>query len=190
MRVILLTACVFSLFAFGCAKVRVEAPKEAFKVDISMRLDIYQHVAKDIDVIEDIVSGGAKKAGMPDAKSSLGFFSGTAYAQEALSPEVERAVYRRRDRNAELARLEVSGVVGENSRGLVEMRSAARPDVSALVDAENSDRMIIYNAIASKNSTSLEEVQKLYARRLQSDAPPGTPIETGDPAGGNVWKVK
>ncbi len=46
---------------FGCARVRVEAPKEAIKLDISMRLDIYQHVTKDIDAIEDIVSGGSSK---------------------------------------------------------------------------------------------------------------------------------
>jgi len=31
----------------GCAKVQVQAPKEPIKVDISMRLDVYQHVEKD-----------------------------------------------------------------------------------------------------------------------------------------------
>ena len=59
------------LFAVGCAKVRVEAPKEAFKVDISMRLDIYQHVGKDIDSIENIVSGAAQKQSAPGAKNLL-----------------------------------------------------------------------------------------------------------------------
>ncbi|MDP2911312.1 MAG: hypothetical protein Q8N76_03140, partial [Candidatus Omnitrophota bacterium] len=51
-----------ALVAFlGCARVRVEAPKDPIKLDISMRLDIYQHVAKDIDAIEGIVSGNETK---------------------------------------------------------------------------------------------------------------------------------
>ncbi len=48
---------VMVIFALGCARVRVETPKEGIKVDISMRLDIYQHVSKDIDDIESMVSG-------------------------------------------------------------------------------------------------------------------------------------
>ena len=44
-------ACCAVVIGLGCARVRVEAPKEAIKVDISMRLDVYQHVQKDIDEI-------------------------------------------------------------------------------------------------------------------------------------------
>jgi uncharacterized protein YdbL (DUF1318 family) len=46
------------------------------------------------------------------------------------------------------------------------------------VNAENSDRMTIYQSVAKKNGSSVEEVQSLYAKRLQADAPAGTPIET------------
>ena len=38
---LLILAIIISL---GCAKVQVQAPKEPIKVDISMRLDIYQHI--------------------------------------------------------------------------------------------------------------------------------------------------
>ena len=49
---------VLTMFlSIGCATVRMKAPKEPIKVDISMRLDIYQHVQKDIEAIENIVSG-------------------------------------------------------------------------------------------------------------------------------------
>ncbi|MDD5729736.1 MAG: hypothetical protein PHN57_01210, partial [Candidatus Omnitrophica bacterium] len=64
MNFIMVAASV--ILVLGCARVRVEAPKEPIKVDISMRLDIYQHVTKDINDIENIVTGSEgkdKKAG-------------------------------------------------------------------------------------------------------------------------------
>jgi len=154
---------------FGCARVRVEAPKEAIKLDISMRLDIYQHVAKDIDAIEDIVSGAAEKK--PGAKqgSMLDILVPEAYAQEGLSPEVEQAAYSRRDRKPQLAALEESGVAIENNLGLVEIKGGADSSARALVDAENNDRMIIYRAIAAKNGISIQEVQEMYAKKLQEN---------------------
>ncbi len=175
--------------ALGCARVRVEAPKEPIKVDVSMRLDIYQHVAKDIDDIESIVTGGsAAPAKTGNAGSSLlDPFLSLAYAQESLSAAVEAAALRRRDRNAELRSWQGQGVVGERVDGLVEIREGAQatPQLSELIMAENSDRQAIYQAIAEKNGTSVSEVQKLYAQRLQADAPAGTPLQTGD-----TWKSK
>ena len=171
----------------GCARVRVEAPKEAIKVDISMRLDIYQHVEKDINDIESLVSGPAAAA---DKSSWLDGLCVAAYAQEALSPEVEQAALRRRDRKPQLAAAQQAQVIGENKSGLVEVRSAADAAARQLVTDENNDRMIIYRAVAAKNGTSVAQVQALYARRLQSDAPAGTPLETIEGAGAGQWMIK
>jgi uncharacterized protein YdbL (DUF1318 family) len=177
----IIVCCVIML---GCARVRVEAPKDPIKVDISMRLDIYQHVEKDIDAIENIVSG-AKDAAQPAKKQgSFNWLMSCAYAQDALSPEVEQAALRRKDRYQEVVSLEAQGVIGENRSGLLEVRGQGG-SAAALAQAENSDRMIIYNSVAQKNGTSVAEVQKLYAKRLQQDAPAGTPVETD--AG---WKIK
>jgi len=174
---------------FGCARIRVEAPKESIKLDISMRLDIYQHVAKDIDVIEDIVNEPVKgKQG-----SKLDLFIKDAYAQEPLSPEVEQAAYNRRDRNPILDTWEEKGVIGENKLGLVEVRDPRRADssVNSLINRENSDRIIIYNAIAIKNNISFEEVQKMYAKKLQDRVNSGTPMEILNEATGQYeWKIK
>lgn len=183
------------LFSLGCARVQVHAPKEPIKVDISMRLDIYQHIEKDIDAIENIVSGsGSKAKDQPSGKQSLlDYIFKNAYAQEGLSPEVEQAALRRRDRKAQLSQWQAKGVIGENQAGLVEIRSAAaaNPALEALVKAEDEDRMIIYRSIAKKNNSSLEEVQKIYAQRLRNDAPSGTPIEAPDDATGIMaWKIK
>lgn len=176
------------LFGLGCAKVQVQAPKEPIKVDISMRLDIYQHIEKDIDAIEDIVSGPAS-----GKRSFLDNIFENAYAQEGLSPEVGQAALRRRDRKTELMDWEAKGVIGEKKSGLVEIRNPAMANggVEKLVQGENNDRMVIYNSVANKNNSSVEEVQKIYAQRLQNDAPAGTPLETVNADTGAVeWKKK
>jgi uncharacterized protein YdbL (DUF1318 family) len=182
------------LLCFGCARVRVEAPKEPIKVDISMRLDIYQHIEKDIDAIENIVSG-AKDKSKPVAGEERSFllgFVGVAYAEE-VGPEVEAAALRRKDRIAELISWEQRGIVGENKLGLVEVRSLdnAKDAVNSIVQDENRDRMVIYRALANKNNVPVEDIQKLYAKRLQSDAPAGTPIEIVDgTTGRSSWQMK
>jgi len=152
---------------FGCARVRVEAPKEAIKLDISMRLDIYQHVAKDIDAIEDIVSGNTPKPAPGKKGSMMDVLVTEAYAQDSFGPEVEQAAYSRRDRKPQLDSLETSGTVAENKLGMVEIKGSADSSVKTLVEAENADRMVIYKAIAAKNGISIEEVQQMYAKKIQ-----------------------
>jgi uncharacterized protein YdbL (DUF1318 family) len=63
--------------------------------------------------------------------------------------------------------------------------------VKELIGAENKDRMVIYKALAAKNNTSLEGIQKVYAQRLQDDAPSGTPVEVLSEASNSYkWKVR
>lgn len=182
------------VITFGCARLSVQGPKEPIKVDITMRLDVYQHVENDIDAIEGIVSGAKDKAKPSDKHSFLSNFISLAYAEEArMNPEVEQAALRRRDRANELYSLEAKGIAGENKSGMVEARDAlqATGEVKKLIDAENSDRSIIYNAVAAKNSTSVDEIQKIYAKRLQNDAPAGAPLEVLNSVSGSYeWKVK
>lgn len=186
------------IFAFcilqfiGCARVRVEAPKEPIRVDVSMRLDIYQHIQKDIDDIESIVSGTKEEAKPKNSQSQINYFLDLAYAQDDLGPEVEQAALRRKDRRLELISWQQKGIIGENHLGLVELVNKQGESRSEeLVRSENSDRMIIYQVVAKKNSSSIEEVQRLYAQRLQSDAPSGVPIEViNATTGRSEWKTK
>lgn len=161
--------------AVGCASVQVKAPKEPIKVDISMRLDIYQHVQEDIDAIEDIVSGSA------GGHSMLDIMVGTAYAQD-LSDELKEAALRRKARYDRLMSLEAAGVIGENRSGLVTVRAPGDGSERAIAAEENSDRMIIYKGIAAKNGVPVSEIQNIYAERLQASAPSGTPIEADNGA--------
>lgn len=165
-----------SALGFGCARVEVQAPKEPIKMDISMRLDVYQHVVKDIDEIENIVAGN------PAQHALASFLVQTAYAAD-LDPAVEAAALRRRDRKAQVEAWLSQGAVGEDNRGLLAVRGTA--DAQA-VAAENADRSLIYEALAKKNGTSVPEIQKVYAERLRNDAPSGAPVQTPDGA----WTVK
>lgn len=194
MRKIFLLVFGIMILSLGCARVRVEAPKEPIKLDISMRLDIYQHVEKDIDDIENMVSGGSSKQALPNKNgSSLRFFVKEAYAEEGLNPEVEKAVLSRKNRRAELVSYEEKGIIGENKNGLVEIRNpeSAQAPVYDMINLENADRMVIYGEIAKKNNISIEEVQKLYAERLQRDANQGTHIQAINSSTGQYeWQVK
>src|SRR5216684_1205923 len=86
----------------GCARVNMVAPKEAIKLDVSMRLDVYQHVAKDIDNIEVMVSGSQKKTVSQNHQSLLEYFIADAYAEDDLGPGVQAAVASRKNRRPEL----------------------------------------------------------------------------------------
>lgn len=177
----------------GCARVRVEAPKEPIKVDVSMRIDVYQHVQKDIDAIEDIVSGSSKEKVASDQHSRFKFFVGVAYAQEELNPSVQEAALRRKERLTDLYLLMKQGIIGENKAGLVEIVDESRADapMKSLVADENSDRMVIYKELAQKNNASVDDIQKVYTSRLQNDAPPGTLIEIYNNASSSYeWKKK
>lgn len=194
MKRIMIYALIAAAIGFGCARVNVGGSKEPIKLDIAMRLDIYQHVQKDIDSIENIVAGNktqpAKKAGN---QSFLNCLLSSAYAQEGLTPDVEQAALRRKDRLDILSSWEAKAVVGENKAGLVEIRSAGLADssVDGLVKAENADRMLIYRSLAGKYGETLEQIQKVYAEKLADQAPSGTPIETlNSSTGSSEWKVK
>ena len=162
---------IATLILVGCAHVQVDAPKDPIKMDISMRLDVYQHVVKDIDDIENLVSGEKSSA----AKKLSDIIIPPAHADD-LDPAVRDAALRRKDRLAQLSALESSGTVGESKSALLTPKGAGAPN--DLISQENDDRLIIYRSIATQNGTALEEVQKLYAQRLQANAPSGTPIET------------
>jgi len=181
------------VFCLGCARVRVEGSKEPIKVDISMRLDVYQHVQKDINAIEDIVSGSGNNTTPADKQSMLDYFVSSAYAQEELDPQVEQAALRRKARREEIASWQQKRVLGEDKAGLLQIRvpEASNAALEQLVAAENADRMTIYNALAKKNQTSVQSIQELYAERLQRDAPAGTPIEVVNAASGTYeWMLK
>ncbi len=76
------------------------------------------------------------------------------------------------------------GLVGEQVNGLVGAVSAS-PDVAALVDSTNAERMARYQAIASKNGTDVAKVQAVAGQKLIEQTPAGEYVQG---AGGWVKK--
>jgi uncharacterized protein YdbL (DUF1318 family) len=173
---IIAVVCV-TFLSVGCASVEVKAPKDPIKVDISMRLDVYQHVEKDIDSIENSISGSDKSAGK---QSWLHGLVKDAYAEEGFGPEVDSASEARKSRRGKIMDLLSSGVAGEGADGMLEVIGVASAKDRDVVIAENNDRMTIYKAIARKNGTSIKDVSRLYSKRLQKDAPGGAMIQSSD----------
>lgn len=177
-------------FLLGCARVNLTA-KEPIKLDVTMRLDIYQHVAQDADEIENMISApAAEKRAASDKTSWLMFGVQEVYAQEdgSYPADVQAAIDARKDRRQILLAWESKGVIGENAAGFAEVRDPAAADSSVFsyVSAENADRQIIYEYVARKNGTESSETGKVFAKRIQVDVPGGTPIQSSD---GN-WIIK
>ena len=71
-------------------------------------------------------------------------------------------------RAPEILKLKSQGLIGENSRGYLEIRGGGGGNAADLVKAENMDRQMVYNAIAAKTGGSLEQVgQRAAAKRAE-----------------------
>lgn len=121
-----------SLTSCSNFKVDVNSP-EPIKVDVSMRLDVYQYKGDE--------------PGKPDA---------------ALV-SYEEAVERQRNRMAEIQRLKDNRFVAEDHRGMLHLRQKPAGDwgeyVERTVNAENEDRTLLMRKVAKDSNKPLHEVQ-------------------------------
>lgn len=78
------------------------------------------------------------------------------------------------------------GLVGERPDGLLGIVSTATPDVQALVNNTNTERLSKYQGVAAKNGTPLEQVQALAGKKLIENTASGHFIMN---AGGG-WQKK
>jgi hypothetical protein len=132
-RISLLSAGLLMLLA-GCQafKVNLSSP-EPIKVDVSMRLDVYQY------------------KGDEPGKT------------DAAQVTYEEAVERQRNRMSEIQLLKNNRFVGEDHRGLLNLREKPAGDwgdyVERTVNAENEDRTILMRRTAKDSNRALHEVQ-------------------------------
>lgn len=76
-------------------------------------------------------------------------------------------------------------VVGENNRGLIEVRGNAA-DAAAVVAEENRDREAVYALIAKETGATADAVGRARAKQIAAKAPAGIWVQ--DEAG--RWKKK
>ena len=90
-------------------------------------------------------------------------YRGDEPADKEASKAFDEANTRMRNRMAELFNFKANDLVGENHRGLLEIREVPAgkwgEDVKKQVAAENEDRMLLMRHKAKESSRSLQEVQ-------------------------------
>ena len=106
---------------------------------------------------------------------------------EITNPAIRKIIDSRSARYNELRRYLDQGVLGENNKGLLEVRNLealtdlkARADVQRLVKAENADRQELYKEIAAAKNVDLAQlpkIQETYAATLRQNAKPGDWIQ-------------
>lgn len=164
---LLCLACIV-LGACALPPVKLETA-EPLKVDISMRLDIYQH-------------GGEGAEAEPET---------AAADQEATEPDVET---RRRNRMSEIQTLKNSRLVGENRLGLLEILSQPPGSygeyVRETVAAENRDRSLLMQRMAQQEGIPIEDVRQRQATLFRNSSFQGEWIEVRDGEQSYRWKQK
>ncbi len=152
------------LFA-GCANPSINlATKEPIKVDIDVRLDVYQHE-------------GAK----PEAKTA-----------DSPTEPLDRDT-KRRARMGEVQTFKNSRLIGEAHTGLLSVRSQPPGEygeyVAKTVEAENADRLELMAEMAKQEATSIEAIQSRQAKLFRERAFNGEWVEVEE-GGGLKWAQK
>jgi len=162
---LIFTAGVILLLA-GCSGPSVNlATTEPIKVDINVRLDVYQHEAP-----------GAKKD------------------QGAPEPVTVDPLAARRNRAAEIQNFKNSRLIGEGRDGLLVVLSQPSGDYGdylvKTVTAENRDRMQIMKELAESQKRPLPEVQAAQAEVWRARSFGGEYIEIPQEDGSFQWTQK
>ena len=79
--------------------------------------------------------------------------------------------------------------IGENNKGLLEARTAdgsLSDSVKKVVDAENADRRLVFQAIAGKQNIPVESVAQRMGARMAERSAEGTWVQDG----AGKWTVK
>jgi uncharacterized protein len=79
---------------------------------------------------------------------------------------------RMEQRIGQIDALKSSGAVGENNRGLLEVRDGGG-DATAVVAAENGDREMVYAELARKTGSTAEQVGRARARQIANNSATG-----------------
>lgn len=177
-----LLAC-FLFLCLSCARVDVQTSKP-IQLDINMRVDVYQHVVKEVDSIEDQIYGDDG-----NKVNRIFGFSNCAYAADYNENELEEVVNRRKARGGLIEQLMDTGAIGENREAFLEERSGLDSSMQRIVVEENQDRAKMYAILARKNGVSISDIKKVVFQDHYNRARSGWWFEVND-NGRYVWRKK
>jgi uncharacterized protein len=87
--------------------------------------------------------------------------------------DVANAKQRMNARQDAIAALKDRGVLGENNRGFVEPRGTLSADENSNVASENSDRGILYAAVASQTGGTPDQAGRVRAKKIAENSRSG-----------------
>ena len=96
---------------------------------------------------------------------------------------------RRPGRSDQIKASKSAQLIGENNKGLLEARTAdgsLSDSVKKVVDAENADRRLVFQAIAGKQNIPVESVAQRMGARMAERSAEGTWVQDG----AGKWTVK
>lgn len=157
---------LMALAVAGCKSIPIDVgTSEAVKVDINMKVDVYQHAD-------------------PNAGKKV------AISQ----PPPADVAKSRRNRMAEIQVLKNSRLVGESHAGYLEVRTLPPGEygdyVRATVDAENADRARLIEKLAKEKGIPVADAEKQQAELFRKNAFRSEWIEVPDAEGKFAWKQK
>lgn len=161
-------ATAVAVFA-GCALPSINlATEQPLKVDINMRLDVYQH--------DD-----------PNAAP-------TTASQTAPNPDSPVPQASRENREADIQVFKNSRLIGESRDGLLVVLEEPPGDYGSFlrrtVQLENDDRLADMKALAEKEKRPLPEIRKTKAALWYNRSFTGEWVEVEQPGGGYKWIQK
>lgn len=90
--------------------------------------------------------------------------------------EVSDAKQRIQARQSEVATLKSSGTLGENNRGLLEVRDNAA-GADKVASDENRDREVLYAVVAKRSGSTPDAVGRARAKELAQSSKPGVWVQ-------------
>jgi uncharacterized protein YdbL (DUF1318 family) len=149
----------------GCNSIPIDVgTSQPVKVDIAMKVDVYQHAD-------------------PNAGKKV-----------IVQPPPTDVAKSRRSRMAEIQILKNSRIVGENHAGYLEVRNSPPGEygdyVRGTVDAENADRARLIEKLAKEKGLSVAETERQQAELFRKNAFAGEWIEVPDADGKFAWEQK
>ena len=114
-------------------------------------------------------------------RSFLKIFAGFALILFFMATFVQGADIKSRmqARLPQIIKLKAQGIIGENNLGLLEFRSTNKSGAD-IVNAENSDRQKVYNAIAKQQGVSATLVSQQRAQQIRTKAGAGEWLQKPD----------
>jgi len=105
----------------------------------------------------------------------------------AVSAAESAAAIRQRmeQRLPQIDDLKAKGAIGENNRGLLEVRAAAG-NAAAVVSEENRDREAVYALIAQQTGATADSVGRARAKQIAANARSGVWVQDE----GGAWRKK